>query len=671
MVVHQPTMKRKKAWAPALLATVIALSLISLPERRAEAAGTTGPKDTKEVEAFVDDFFKRPDVKSSLAGSAVVVVGGDKVLLNKGYGYADVESKQPVEPDKTMFRIASISKVFTATAVMQLVEEGKIDLDQDVSSYLGGLKIPNETGSKLTMRHLLTHTTGFDKTDVLTAPDATRKDYPLEQYLKDNLPTIVRKPGAAYRYDNLASNFQGLIVQNVTGKPFEEVIDERILQPLEMTNSDFRMTDKVLKQLATGYNQLNEPWPNYQITPTIAPDGGMFATSTDMSKFMLAQLNGGKLGEKRILQADTVKEMQRVQVGIHSELPNMALGFEMFFQDKFNEEFVIGKGGDLEGYHSWMWLLPEHKVGGFVVTNSDASNIREQLFAAFMDHYYPKPQKERPALKLTQAQLAKYEGSFRYLRAPLVYFKVKAEDGYLSIVGPNSTRKLKPVGELLFQDEEGKLGAFKKNDAGVISYFYYLMPDAWTERIPQLPDYSDIQRNHPYADDIYTLRDLGGVLDQTSSKFSPERATTRAEFAAQLVQLAGISKSNRPSDFVDVKAHSYESEIQTLVEIQVLNGTSPQNFEPDRIITREEAAVIVYRLSQYLGFPAIPSKLSGKTSPWADEAVQFIVGAKLHDSEVQTTEAGADFRSRDPLLHKEAAAILVKFAKLFTLGSGI
>ncbi|MGO4696742.1 serine hydrolase [Paenibacillus sp. 2TAB26] len=671
MLMFQQRRKSRKAWAPALLAATIAFSAISFPAKSVEAAGATGPKDAKEVEAFVDEFFKRPEVASSLAGSAVVVVGNDKVLLNKGYGYADVESKKPVDPDKTMFRIASISKVFTATAVMQLVEEGKIDLDQDVSPYLKGVTIPNKTGSKLTMRHLLTHTTGFDKTDVLTAPDATRKDYPLEQYIKENLPTIVRKPGAAYRYDNLAFNYQGLIVQNVTGKPFEQVIDEQIFHPLQMTNSDFRMTDKVLENLATGYNQLKEPWPQYQLTPTIAPDGGMFATGTDMSKFMLAQLNGGKLGENRILQENTVKEMQRVQVGIHSEIPNMALGFEMFFQEHFNGETVIGKGGDLEGYHSWMWLLPEQKVGGFVVTNSDASDIREQLFAAFMDHYYPKTEKERPAIALTKAQLARFEGSYQYLRAPLVYYKVKAEDGYLSVAGPNSTRKLKPVGELLFQDEDGKLGAFKRDEAGNISYFYYLLIDAWCERITPSPNYSDVPRNHPYADDIYTLRDLGGVLNQTSTLFEPEGNTTRAQFAAQIVRLAGITKSHQSSKFTDLKAHPYESEIQTLLEIHVLSGTSAQRFEPDRTITREEAAVIIYRLSRFLGFPPIPAKLSGKTSAWAEEAVQFIVGARLYGPEIKTTDKGTDFRSRDPLLNKEAAVILNRFAKLFASSAGI
>lgn len=199
----------------------------------------------------------------------------------------------------------------------------------------------------------------------------------------------------------------------------------------------------------------------------------------------------------------------------------------------------------------------------------------------------------------------------------------------------------------------------------------YLTDDAWSERVQQLSDFTDVPRTDPFSNDIYSLRDLGSLLEPTSSHFHPNKKVTRAQFAAQLVRLIGVMESTNTSSFVDIKNNRYAPEIQTLADTNVINGTTAHTFRPDHAITREEAAVMIYRFSQIISFTAVPAKLIDKPSPWADEAVQFIVAFGLHGPEVKATEAGTNFRSKEFLLNKEAAAMLNSFAQLFTSGIGI
>lgn len=636
---------------------------------KAQDTKAIGPSVAGEVEAFADKFFNRAEIRSKMAGAAFVVVSDNKVLLNKGYGYASLENKQPVDPDETLFRVASVTKVFTATAVMQLAEQGRIDLDGNVDKYLRDIKIPNITDSPLKVKHLLTHTTGFDFTDNLK-PNSTNLDTvtSLESFIKEAAPTVIRTPGQAYRYDNFASDLQGYLVQSVTGQPFEQVVRERILQPLHMNHSYLGMNSQLAQRLATGYDSKNQPIQPYTDTPTISPSGGMISTSTDISKFMLAQLNGGKLDDAAILRPETVSEMQKVHVGIHRELPNMGYGFEMFYQSLYNGQNVVGKSGDLSGYHSYMWLLPDRKVGGFIVTNSDSIDVRTELFKEFMDHYYPADQKPRAALPLSAKDLARFEGSYRYLRIPMQVFDVKLEEEHLSISTPIGVKKLKPVGDLLFEDEDGRMAAFKADEKGIISHLYYMIPDAWSERVQDQPPYSDVPLNHPYAGYINDLRKLNAFPVNTSAQFEPEKTMTRGEFSADLLGLIGIRPTHSPVQFNDTVGHRYAAQIQTLVEYGAATGYAKDKFEPDRPITREEAAVLIWKISQQFVNTNESAKLSGTTDLWAQPAVEFVIGSGLYGPEVRPNQDGlVDYHSRNPMLRQEAAALLTKAAR-FILG---
>lgn len=203
------------------------------------------------------------------------------------------------------------------------------------------------------MKSLLTNSTGFDYGDTseLTSPDLKR-EVSLKSFIKDNVPTVVQEPGKYYRYDNLGFTLQGYAVEQVAGQPFEEYVREHIFEPLGMASSGFRFTPKIKEQLAVPYDVTGKPIPQYATVPTVLPAGGMFSTGSDMAKFMIAHLNGGKLGNAKILDAASAAEMHRPQLAIHAKLPNMAYGFEYSNRQIYNGRYVVEKGGDMDGYHS-------------------------------------------------------------------------------------------------------------------------------------------------------------------------------------------------------------------------------------------------------------------------------------------------------------------------------
>lgn len=666
--------RNKTRTAQVLMCAALVASLIGAPAAvHAETAGPVpvtqtlaakGPVDPAEVAAFADRFFAQPEIAKSLTGAIAVIVKDDQIILNKGYGYADVKTKKPIDPKTTLFRMASITKSVTSTAVMQLAEQGKLDIHKDITTYMPDIKIKNETGVPVTAAHLMSHTTGFDFTDstanVIPQEDGT---IPLGDFIRANTPSVIRTPGEAYRYDNIAFTMQGYIVQNVSKEPFEEYLDNHIFKPLNMTHTSLELTPEVIANLATGYNQEQKPHPVYPNVPTIAPEGGMFSSGSDMANYMIAMLNGGKFGDTRILEEKTVKEMQAIHYSAGPDVPITSYGFESFMHVKHNGQFLIGKGGDLDGYHSWMWLLPDHKVGGLILTTSEVTaSVREQFFAAFMDHYYPKQEGTKTYLNAPKSELARFEGIYRGLRVPLLFSQVTAEDGRLIVQDGTGTHTLKQVGPLLFEDENGAPAAFKENKDGSIAYLYHTSPDSMSEKMPVPGVYTDVPENHAYADPIYQLRALGAFDDKGQSSFGPNQTIRRGEFVSTLARLAGLKASKPESVFADMKGRPEEGAVQAIVELGGILGTPGQRFDPDRAITRQEAAAIVARVARNaLYFPQLPVNLSVKPAPWAQQDVELVVGMGLYGPETKPDARGAvDYEPERPMLKQEAAAMLAQ-----------
>jgi CubicO group peptidase (beta-lactamase class C family) len=266
--------------------------LISFTSPASAQTPASGLSDPAELSAFVDGVMATSMKSNHVPGAVVVVVKDGKVFFAKGYGYADLDNKTPVDPASTLFRPGSVSKLFTWTAVLQLVEAGKLDLDADVNTYLD-FEIPATYAQPITLRIIMTHMTGFeDKGDGLFKLNAEEVSS-LETYLKSNLPTRVFPPGQYAAYSNYATALSGYIVERVSGIPFEQYISKNILQPLQMQHSTFEqpLPTALAGQMSKGYNYLNGEYIEGSFEFVVgAPAGALSATGLDMANFMIAHL---------------------------------------------------------------------------------------------------------------------------------------------------------------------------------------------------------------------------------------------------------------------------------------------------------------------------------------------------------------------------------------------
>ncbi|WP_235604064.1 amino acid adenylation domain-containing protein [Bacillus gaemokensis] len=352
--------------------------------------------DSKEAEEFTDKFFNSLYLKD-VPGAIVVIVQDGKVLLSKGYGYSDVENKIPMNEHKTLMRVGSITKLFTSTIMMQLVEQGKINLYEDIQAYLGDIEIPREVNAPLTIEHLMSYTTGFDFPDQgleqLINFDKS-KPVTLKELIQQNMPTVVHTPGERYNYENFAFVLQGYMVEKITGVPFYQYAKEQLLKPLEMYNSSFIQTSELQNKLATGYDMEKRRISEYEYNPVDTSTGSMLSTGEDIAKFMIAMLQQGMYGENRILDPISVKKMLSLKSGSSPEVSYSSYGFETNFHPNYMGENIFAKSGNIPGFSSFMWLLPEVNTGAFVMCNKSVINNIE-IYESFMNHYYPSIQNRK------------------------------------------------------------------------------------------------------------------------------------------------------------------------------------------------------------------------------------------------------------------------------------
>ncbi len=610
------------------------------------------------VDSFAADFFAQEEVRDQLAGALVVVVRDGKVLLNQGYGYANIKARRPVDADKTLFRVASVSKLFTAAGIMQLAEAGVVDLNADVQSYLPELAIPNGTGSPLALKHLMTHTSGFDNGDYA----ATQTPYALADFIKDNMPTVIRQPGDVYSYNNFGFVLQGYVIEKISGLRFADYMDKHIFEPLGMSGSSFIMNDAVKKNLATPYDSTMEPQQLSPVIPDASPSGGLFATGTDMAKFMKAMLNGGEAGGSRILSVDSVREMERAQISIAHGMPGAGYGLESNYPQFYNGYRVVEKGGDDSGFHSNLWLMPDERTGVFLSLNSDKGNLRAPFFEQFMDRFFPALE-DGPAFiepYPSSRELQRFECLYSHLRTPALHYDITAEDGALIVKDVFGSHVLHQADELLFYDEEGMPAGFKLDAKGQVAYFSYSLTDSWAERLPDPPLFSDVSEEHPYAASIYKMVQMG-VMTGEKDRFEPDKPMTRGEFIAALIPLTGFPLSPGASAFKDTAGSPHEAAIGTAAAFGVAQGRPDGTFGPDEPIRREEAATIIWRLVKF-AMNAAPEQadLMGPVAPWASEGVQFVVSRGLYGPEVKEGKGKADYRPQAPLLRQEATAMIDK-----------
>ncbi|MEO7030257.1 MAG: serine hydrolase domain-containing protein, partial [Acidobacteriaceae bacterium] len=335
--------------------------------------------------------------------------------LLKGYGYADWKKKTPVDPVTTTFRPGSISKLFVYVSMMQLVEQGKLDLDTDIAKYLDFSINAGPDGignAPITLRNLATHTAGFEEELHDFGSDKSGKlPLSIRDFLLRNQPHRFAAPGKALAYSNYGITIIGYIVQRVSGEPFADYVQRHIFTPLDMTHSTFVQPLPAGFARSLGYNATSKPDLGFEGV-TEAPAGGLSSTAADMALFGEMLLGGGTLNGQTVLQPASVATLFTPQFSPAPGVSPWCLGF---YDEQRNGLTFTGHGGDLIGFHSQFWVEPTHRLTFFISYNSAnaSKNAREELFRAFVDRYLPGAPMPHPAyLKLTQKDIAPYTGYF-------------------------------------------------------------------------------------------------------------------------------------------------------------------------------------------------------------------------------------------------------------------
>lgn len=379
-----------------------------------------------DLEAYVDGLVPQAIARGGLAGAVVVVVKDGQLLLSKGYGYADVERRKPMDPARTLLRPGSISKLFTWTAVMQLVERGKLDLDADVNTYLD-FKIRDYYGQSITLRHLMTHSAGFEESSKhLFAADPSRLRK-LGDYLKAVQPRRIYAPGTVPAYSNYGAALAGYIVERVADQPFDDYVEEHLFEPLRMHRSSFRqpLPKGLAGDMAQSYVAAGAaPVPFELVNP--APAGSLSSTGEDMAHFMLAQLDQGRYGSDAILQPHTLQSMQATALRPIPGLDAMALGF---FRRDGRGPVVIGHGGATEAFQSSLMLLPAHRLGVFVSADGPARAgraLHRDLIEGVIQRYYPSPLADLPTLPTAHLHGEQLRGRYENSRGSASNFLAMA-----------------------------------------------------------------------------------------------------------------------------------------------------------------------------------------------------------------------------------------------------
>jgi CubicO group peptidase (beta-lactamase class C family) len=369
--------------------TIVFLALLCL-NRAAPAAGSAGapaPQPSAGYAAFFDAVLPELMANDHIAGATVAVVQGSATVFTRGYGFADMTAQAPVDADRTLFFIGSDGKLFTWTAVMQLVGQGKLDLHADVNAYLD-FAIPAAFAEPITMHHLLTHTAGFEEDFNSLLLDDPDRVLPLREHLLRHMPARVYAPEVVSAYSNYGTALAGYIVERVSGQPFETYLTQHLLQPLGMTRSFVGNTlpEAFAADLSKGYRYDNGQHIPLDFEWTAAvPTAPVRTTITDLSRFLIAHLNGGCVDGNCILPAEMVDTMHAPQFTHHPQMRSMAYGF---LDMQMNGQRVLWHMGESARFTTVLALLPEHALGLVVSYNTPPADGRAVLFR-FMDAFFP------------------------------------------------------------------------------------------------------------------------------------------------------------------------------------------------------------------------------------------------------------------------------------------
>jgi len=452
-----------------------------------------------DLQAFFDGIIPMQLERSDIAGASVFVMKDGNTLLEKGYGYADEKTKKPVDPTTTIFRLASISKLFTWVSVMQLQEQGKLDLDTDVNRYLD-FEIKPAFDKPITLRNLMTHTGGFEEESrdiIITNP---KWSISLRDFLIQNQPRRLFPPGIVPGYSNYGVGLASYIVQYVSGEPFEQYVANHIFNPLAMTHSTFyQPTPKGFAATPSeGYRDNTQESPvGFEIFNPVGA-GGLSSTASDMGRFGMALLNGGELDGHRILKPEILAAMWAPQLRASDQMPPICMGF---YETWRNSLRWIGHEGDLIAFHSLFFVEPTQKLVLFVSYNSagGGGKPRPEIIDMFSDRYFPSDKKQT-FISMSRNDLDAIAGTYQSTRrADSTRLKLGNlfsqrsakvdKDGILHVANARDLRnhpiKWKPIAKDLWQEIDGQQRLFAIRDGqGRVIRLAYDFPGVQAQRVP-------------------------------------------------------------------------------------------------------------------------------------------------------------------------------------------
>lgn len=344
--------------------------------------------DPAAVRTHLDTTVPTRLSDAGIEGVVVSVATRDGVTVVGGWGEADVDAGTPMDGDDTVVRVASISKTFTATAIVGLAVEGKLDLDANVERYLGGLSFPERSHPPVTLRHLLSHTSGVINNNVgRVATDAPPQ--PLREFLAATMPPRIYAPATGVIYSNHGNALAGLAVQEVTGAPFERHVADALLQPLGMASSSFTLDDDLASRLAKSYvgepgERREQPYLYFGTVPASA----LHTTAADMARYIRFQLGDGTLDGTTVLPTEAMRRLRTPVNPIHPALPGYHLAF---FHGTTAGHPTRSHGGSAPAFLSKLVLFEDLGVGIFVCQNGFGPSLTADIVDDFAAHFLPSP----------------------------------------------------------------------------------------------------------------------------------------------------------------------------------------------------------------------------------------------------------------------------------------
>lgn len=460
------------AWSPAALQAAGLLTQ--------EPASADPRVDTTLLSPMALDSILRPLVINRMtdryiAGAAISIVHDGRLIYAEGFGDREVFTEDPVDPARTIFRIGSITKVLTGVAILQLVDRGFLDLDADVNEYLDEYQVPDTFDEPVRVRHLLTHTAGFDQIGVdrhIESPDSAR---PPVEWLAENLVRI-RPPGEVSAYDTYAITLAGYLVEAVSGLDYEEYLRQNVFAPLAMHRSGILIPPALVSDVALGYGFAGEwevlPWEYMNTNPASTVN----STAVDMAHLALMLLGEGRFQGRRVLSEERAKAMLTRQYTNHPDQPGYSY---TLFENQWNGITTFSHGGSMAGYAAMLYLVPEHELGIFISSNQESGALIDAVVSPLLAALLPGAVPSAKRSPYTgPVDLARFTGTYAnnvyhhgdpttgWQRQP---FELEAtDDGALMFDGSPA----RPVGQLAFERDDGLLLTFREDASGEITHLF-------------------------------------------------------------------------------------------------------------------------------------------------------------------------------------------------------